>query len=63
MEKELIEYFIKKTDHRFDQVDRDFYRLEKKIDSLLAFKWQALGALLVINVIIIFAMQMTGKVV
>ena len=36
MDKELMEYFIEKTDERFD-------KLEYKIDKILEFKWQIIG--------------------
>lgn len=44
MEKnELLDYFIKHTDDRFD-------RLESKVDDLRSFKWKGVGALTVLSV-------------
>lgn len=55
MSKELVDYFILETNKKFEAVD-------KKLDSLIAFRWQIIGGSLVasslltiaLNVLIIF---------
>ena len=41
-EHELVEYFIERTDQRFDE-------LERKVDKLLTFKWQIIGGSIVLS--------------
>lgn len=40
-----LDYFISQTNDRFDRID-------DKLDSLLAFKWQFAGALTLITILI-----------
>lgn len=44
MDKELIDYFIERTDLRFDKVD-------KKLEKLVAFRWQIIGGSTVLSII------------
>ena len=48
MDRNLIEYFIQKTDERFDKV-------EKKLDEVLKFKWQIVGGSVVMSFLITLA--------
>lgn len=41
----LIDYYIERTDARFDKI-------EDKLDSLLAFKWQLVGASVIVTLLI-----------
>lgn len=54
MEKDLLDYFIKRTDERFDQ-------LEEKIDTLIKFKWQIIGGAAIVSLMVTFAMQVFLK--
>jgi tetrahydromethanopterin S-methyltransferase subunit G len=42
VDKSLIEYFIEHTDERFE-------KLERKIDTVVAFRWQIIGGSVVIS--------------
>ena len=50
MDKDLVDYFIKETNKKFE-------KLEKKVDSLLQFKWQIIGGSVVISVLVTIAIQ------
>lgn len=55
MNHELMDYFIKKTDQRFDVI-------EKKLDEILRFKWRIAGALAVICFLVTVSFQVFFKV-
>lgn len=54
MDKELITYFIKKTDERFDKI-------EQKIDLVLKMKWEIAGGLAVLSVLVTIGVQIIFK--
>lgn len=54
MDKELLEYFISRTDKRFDQ-------LERKLDTLLKFKWQIISGATVVSGLVAIAIQFIMK--
>lgn len=41
-DKELLEYYIKHSDSRFDKIDM-------KLDELIAFRWQIIGGSVVMS--------------
>lgn len=45
MDRDLIDYFISKTDERFDKI-------EAKVDQVLKFKWQINGGTIVASAVI-----------
>lgn len=47
---DLVKYFIKHTDERFNKI-------EKKIDSITSFKWKAVGAAGVMGFIMSFSFE------
>jgi len=53
-DKDLVDYFIKHTNERLSAID-------KKMDTLIAFKWQIIGgagaASIVVTLLIQFAME------
>ena len=54
MDKDFVEYFIEKTDARFDKI-------EKKIDKLLQFKWQIIGGAGAMSLLITILLQVFIK--
>ena len=50
-DKDLLNYFIKETNKRFDKVDQ-------KLDQLLEFKWRVVGGAIVVSVILTLGFQM-----
>lgn len=50
MEQDLIDYFIERTDERFD-------KLEDKVDTLLAFKWQIIGGSVIFSAFLTLVFQ------
>lgn len=44
-DKELIEYFIERTDRKLDKIDT-------KLDKLFAFKWQIIGGSLFLSTVV-----------
>lgn len=51
MDKQLMEYFIEKTDARFDKID-------KKLDMLLHFKWQIIGGATAVSILVTVSLQL-----
>jgi hypothetical protein len=54
MDKNLMEYFIERTDKRFDSI-------ESKLEEVLRFKWRIAGALAVISILVTVGMQILFK--
>lgn len=50
MSKELVDYFILETNKKFEAVD-------KKLDSLIAFRWQIIGGSLVASSLLTIALN------
>lgn len=49
MDSKLIDYVISHTDKKFDLIEERFGDLEKKLDSILQFKWQVVGGSIAIS--------------
>jgi len=54
MDKNLMDYFVERTDERFD-------KLESKIDRLLEFKWQIIGGATALSAFVGIAIQLFFK--
>lgn len=52
-QEKLLEYFMAKTDERFD-------RVETKIDLLLAFKWQIIAGATLMSGVLAIAIQLAA---
>lgn len=65
MDRQLLEYFIDRTDKRFDKIDGEihakFNSIETKIDTLLKFKWQIISGATVVSVIVTVIFQVIFK--
>lgn len=55
MSKELMDYFIQRTDKRFD-------RIEKKMDELLKFKWRIAGGIAFVSFLVTIGVQFVFKI-
>lgn len=51
---EGVEYFIKRTDERLQSI-------EKKVDELLAFKWQIIGGSAVVSALVTLVIEIFIK--
>lgn len=49
MDSKLIDYVISHTDKKFDVIEERLGDLEKKMDSMLQFKWQVVGGSIAIS--------------
>jgi len=54
MDRKLMDYFIERTDARFDNI-------ETKIDTLLKFKWQIISGATVVSIFVSVAFQLIFK--
>lgn len=54
-QEKLLEYYIKKSDERFD-------RLEAKIDKLMGFKWRLVGAASGVSIVISVLFEMAKAI-
>ena len=61
MDKDFMEYFIEKTDKRFDKMDKRFDKLDENIAKLLKFKWQIIGGAGVLSIVITALAQLFMK--
>ena len=52
MEKDLVDYFIKSTDSKFEKVDERFDKVEAKLDDLSNFKWKLIGGASAISTLV-----------
>ncbi len=52
MSEKLLEYFIKHTDKKFDELHQRIGNIDSKVDVLLAFKWKIIGGSIVLSVLI-----------
>lgn len=50
MDNDLLEYYIQRADRRFDDID-------KKLDSLVAFKWKIMGSVMAVSGIVSLGFQ------
>ena len=50
-QKDLLDYYIKHADKRFDEI-------EKKVDKLISFRWMLIGASVSVSGIISIAIQL-----
>ena len=54
MDKDLIDYFIDRTNKRFDKIDR-------KLDQLIEFKWKIIGGSVVFSLFATAALNLYLK--
>lgn len=43
MDKDLVEYFIKETNIKFDKLDTKLNAVSNDVNEMLKFKWQIMG--------------------
>lgn len=61
MDKDFLEYFINRTDQKFDHLENRLNDLDKKLNTLLRFKWHIMGGAGAIGVIAAAAWQIVGR--
>lgn len=44
MDKDLVDYFIAETNKKFERVELEFEKVDRKLEQLMAFKWKVIGA-------------------
>ena len=57
-EDKLLDYVIRHTDNRFDEVNERCSSIEEKVDQLLQFKWQVISGSVVLSAIASLALQL-----
>jgi len=63
MSDEMIKYLAQRIEAIAAKQDSNFNALSKDIRELLKFKWQALGALAIINVFMFFGFNYAMKLI
>lgn len=63
MDEQLLKYFIKQTDERFNKIDEEFERVNQKVDRLLLANARVTGAAIVISALLTVVIQAAAFVI
>ena len=61
-EGKILDYIIENMDRRFNELHDRLDKVDRKIEMLLAFKWQIIGGAVAISAIVGVVIQITAAI-